>query len=96
MTHSFAACKHGAIERLHGAASKLKRRNTMSTNTQTKSAEAAKPPIAKLRLGLINASIWQRTTGEDAFYSVSFERRYKDAQGNCSPPTATTLTTCWS
>ena len=54
----------------------------MSTNTQTKSAEAGKPPVAKLRLGLINASIWQRTNGEDAFYSVSFERRYKDAQGN--------------
>ena len=54
----------------------------MNTNTQTKSAEAAKPPIAKLRLGLIYANIWQRTTDEDAFYSVSFERRYKDAQGN--------------
>ncbi len=55
----------------------------MSTNTQTKSNEAGKPPVAKLRLGLINASIWQRTTSEsDTFYSVSFERRYKDAQDN--------------
>ena len=49
MTHSFAVCGHGAIERLHGAASKSKRRNTMSTNTQVKSTEAGKPPVAKLR-----------------------------------------------
>ena len=54
----------------------------MSTNTPTKSTEAGKPPIAKLRLRLIYANIWQRTTDEDAFYSVSFERRYKDAKGN--------------
>jgi len=54
----------------------------MSTNTQTKSTEAGKPPVAKLRLGFVFANIWQRSTGEDAFYSVSFERRYKDAQGN--------------
>ena len=54
----------------------------MTTNTPTKSTEAGKPPVAKLRLGLINANIWQRTNGEDAFYSVSFERRYKDAEGN--------------
>jgi hypothetical protein len=53
----------------------------MSTNTSTKSTESAKPPVAKLRLGLIFANIWQRTTGEDSFYSVSFERRYKDAKG---------------
>jgi hypothetical protein len=44
--------------------------------------ETAKPPVAKLRLGLLNASIWQRTTDKGAFYSVSFERRYKDGQGN--------------
>jgi hypothetical protein len=54
----------------------------MTTEPQPKSTEAGKPPAAKLRLGLIYANIWQRTTGEDAFYSVSFERRYKDVQGN--------------
>jgi len=44
-------------------------------------AEPSRPPVAKLRIGLINASIWQRSTDDDAFYSVSFERRYRDSQG---------------
>lgn len=38
--------------------------------------------MAKLRLGLINAAIWERSTDDNIFYSVSFERRYKDAKGN--------------
>lgn len=54
----------------------------MTTNTSKKNDEAAKPPVAKLRLGLLNANIWQRTTEDHTFYSVSFERRYRDAQGN--------------
>lgn len=44
--------------------------------------EAANPPVAKIRLGLITASIWERDTDERTFYSVSFERRYRDAEGN--------------
>lgn len=54
----------------------------MATHTKTRPAEPAKPPIAKLRLGLIFANIWQRATDDDVFYSVSFERRYRDSQGN--------------
>lgn len=54
----------------------------MATNTSRKSqSETAKPPVAKIRLGLINANIWQRNTGEDVFYSVTFDRRYRDKQG---------------
>ena len=53
----------------------------METNTSNTTTEPAKPPVAKLRLGLLNASIWQRTTDKGAFYSVSFERRYKDNEG---------------
>jgi hypothetical protein len=52
------------------------------TTTSTKTSENAKPPVARLRIGLVNASIWERTANEDNFYSVSFERRYRDAQGN--------------
>ena len=52
------------------------------TTTSEKATETPKAPVRKLRIGLINANIWQRTTGEDNFYSVSFERRYKDAEGN--------------
>jgi hypothetical protein len=54
----------------------------MATNTSKKSStETAKPPVAKLRLGLINASIWERTTENGKFHSVTFERRYRDAGG---------------
>lgn len=53
------------------------------TNTISKQVnETPKPPIAKLRIGLINANIWQRLTDEDVFYSVNFERRYRDNDGN--------------
>jgi len=54
----------------------------MTNTTLEKASEAPKPPISKLRIGLINANVWQRTTGEDTFYSVSFERRYRDSDGN--------------
>jgi hypothetical protein len=55
----------------------------MATNTSRKSqsSESAKPPVAKLRLGLINASIWERATDNGKFHSVTFERRYRDANG---------------
>jgi len=55
----------------------------MATNTSKKkqSTEPAKPPVAKLRLGLLNASIWERTTEKGTFYSVTFERRYRDSNG---------------
>jgi hypothetical protein len=56
----------------------------MENRTSKKADETAKPPIAKLRIGLIYANIWQRITDEDAFYSVSFERRYRDSRGNWS------------
>jgi hypothetical protein len=52
-----------------------------TSSTPSKSTEPANPPVAKLRLGLINANIWQRSTDGKIFYSVSFERRYKDSQG---------------
>ena len=56
----------------------------MTTNTATKptATESNKPPVARLRIGLINASIWERTTEKGTFHSVSFERRYRDASGN--------------
>ena len=55
----------------------------MATNTskQTKTGETAKPPFAKLRLGLLSASIWERTTDNGTFHTVTFERRYRDIKG---------------
>jgi hypothetical protein len=44
------------------------------------STEKAKPPVKTLRAGaLLYAKIWERSTEKGTFYSVSFERRYKDA-----------------
>ena len=56
----------------------------MTSNTAVKAtaSETNKPPVAKLRIGLISASIWQRSTEKGTFHSVSFERRYKDGSGN--------------
>jgi hypothetical protein len=53
-----------------------------NTNSKkTKTSESAKPPVAKLRIGLLTASIWERATDNGTFYSVTFERRYRDAKG---------------
>lgn len=49
----------------------------MSTNTETKKA-----PVAKIRIGLINASVWENTTDKGTFHNVTFERRYRDGKGN--------------
>jgi hypothetical protein len=56
----------------------------MATNTSKKSqsTESAKPPVAKLRIGLINATIWERATESGKFHSVTFERRYRDGNGD--------------
>jgi hypothetical protein len=55
----------------------------MATNTskKTQTTETPKPPVAKLHVGLINASIWERVTEKGTFLSVTFERRYRDANG---------------
>ena len=33
-------------------------------------------------MGFLSAAIWQRDARDSTYYSVSFERSYKDAQGN--------------
>lgn len=50
--------------------------------TKPEAKQPASPPVAKLRDGLISASIWERKGEKGAFYSVSFERRYQDGEGN--------------
>lgn len=54
--------------------------NTTSKNRRD--GESIKPPVAKLRIGLLSASIWERTTDGGTFFSVTFERRYRDAKGD--------------
>ena len=53
-----------------------------TTSSKTRTTESAKPPVAKLRIGLLTASIWERTTETGTFHSVTFERRYRDAKGD--------------
>jgi hypothetical protein len=51
------------------------------TATAAQANEPANPPVAKIRVGLITASIWGRQTEKGRFFAVSFERRYKTQQG---------------
>jgi len=48
----------------------------MTKKTLTNTAPTNNPPVAKLRIGLVNANVWQRVTEEGTFYNVSFERRF--------------------
>ena len=41
-------------------------------------AETKTPPVDKVRVGLVTASIWKNQTEKGVFYNVTFERRYKD------------------
>ncbi|HEX5544972.1 MAG TPA: hypothetical protein VFX10_05695 [Nitrospira sp.] len=49
---------------------------------KSKTEEKANPPAAKVRVGLITAAIWEKATENGTFYNVTFERRYKDSEGN--------------
>ncbi len=44
--------------------------------------EAKNPPIKKFRVGAVSANIWERQTDKGTFHNVSFERFYKDDDGN--------------
>ena len=52
-------------------------KNSKKTETETKKA-----PVAKVRVGLISASIWENPTEKGNFHNVTFERRYRDSEGN--------------
>ncbi len=47
---------------------------------KTEDKQPAQPPVAKVRIGLITGSIWERKTENGTFYSVTFERRYRDGE----------------
>ena len=54
-----------------------------TTSKKTKTGESAKPPVFKLRDHALNVAGWERTTLDGkTFYNVTFERRYRDAEGN--------------
>ena len=51
----------------------------LKSTKKTEGAETKNPPAAKIRVGLITASIWENTNEKGTFHNVTFERRYKDA-----------------
>ena len=42
----------------------------------------SKTPASKVKIFPISAAIWRNEGSNGAFYSATFERSYKDAQGN--------------
>jgi hypothetical protein len=52
------------------------------TTKKSKPQAAGKPPVSKLRDGLLNLSIWERPTDNGSFFNVTFERRYTDKDGD--------------
>ena len=51
------------------------------TNTATADTKKS-TPAAKIRVDLINASIWKNANDKGTFYNVTFENRYRDGEGN--------------
>lgn len=46
-------------------------------------------PIDHIRLGTIQAAIWKNATDDDRpYYSISFEKRYTDRDGNWQSATS--------
>lgn len=54
----------------------------MSNTKKNEAAETRKAPVDKVRVGLITASIWENQTDKGVFHNVTFERRYRDGEGN--------------
>jgi hypothetical protein len=65
------------ITRLAMEPAQQERKTTMSLKKKTET-ETKNPPAAKVRVGLITASIWENKTEKGVFYNVTFDRRYKD------------------
>jgi hypothetical protein len=51
---------------------------SLKNTKQNEAAETKNPPVGKVRVGLITASIWANKTDKGTFHNVTFERRYKD------------------
>jgi hypothetical protein len=62
---------HG-MHRLRSCSPLSTKENTMSDNKQ---------PAAKINLHPVSAAIWRNENQKGAFYSVTFERSYKDDDG---------------
>jgi hypothetical protein len=50
--------------------------------TNTKKKTENKPPVDRLRVGSVTASIWENQTEKGKRYSATYEQRYTDNKGN--------------
>jgi hypothetical protein len=57
------------------------RKKHMETTTQTEPQNGNRP-LEKIRFGRIQANIWENASDNGVYYTVTFERRYQDADGN--------------
>lgn len=55
---------------------------TKTARKNTAHKTQANPPVAKIRVGLITANVWERAFDNGTFYAVTLERRYRDSDGN--------------
>ena len=55
---------------------------SLKNTKKNEAAETKNPPVGKVRVGLITASIWANETDKGTFHNVTFERRYQDGEGN--------------
>jgi hypothetical protein len=49
--------------------------------TTTKKNTESKPPVARIRVGSVTASIWENQTEKGKRYSATYQQRYKDDEG---------------
>ena len=54
---------------------------SLKNTKKNETAETKTPPVAKVRVGLVTASIWENKTENGTFHNVTFERRYRDGEG---------------
>ncbi len=56
--------------------------NKAETNMSDPIETKKNAPAAKVSVGLQTASIWKNESEGRVFYNVTFDRRYRDTQGN--------------
>jgi hypothetical protein len=72
----------GHFTRLAMMPGRTEKENKMTNTNKNEAAATKNPPVAKIRVDLINASIWKNPTDKGTFYNVTFESRYRDGEGN--------------
>lgn len=54
---------------------------TAATTTENQAAPPKAPPVERVRIGRVTASIWKRSSQDGNFHTATFERRYVNNEG---------------